>query len=324
MTNQSLTKTSTMPRVLFIGTGEFAVPVLQGLLSAPIELAGIVTQPDKPVGREQELAGGPVKKFLESNPLSVPIFQPENLRSESQTILQQTLPDLVVVAAYGQMVPDDMLTQPKWGALNLHGSLLPKLRGAVPVPMAILQGLAVTGVTIQQMVAELDAGPIYAQQEMAILPDDTTESLKQRLAEKGSEMLLEMLPDLFADKLQVREQEHAQATFCYERDIAKEKAEIKFDTSVVTAERMVRAFYPWPIAWFTYIAPGQEPKRIKIFKARLFTDGAASISTTHQELEVVRSGKHLLLVLQDGVLELEELQMESKNRRAASDYLFLA
>jgi methionyl-tRNA formyltransferase len=308
-------------KILYIGTGEFAVPVLKSLLENPfVEVVGVITQPDKPIGREQRLAGGPVKQYLQTLERIPFTFQPEKLRLESQEILSETKPDLVVVAAYGQMIPDDILNEPSLGAINLHGSLLPKLRGAVPIPMAIWQGLQKTGVTILKVVPALDAGPIYAMQEVDILPTDTTETLKNRLADIGVEMLNELLPKLVAGEIEPIEQKEAEATYCYATDIAKEKAEITFDTPVLTAERMVRAFQPWPVAWFSYAVEG-EMKRIKIFASKVFEEGIALDST---ELEIVRYGKKLLLVLADGALELMDIQMESKNRRPTSDYFFLA
>jgi len=309
-------------KILYIGTGDFAVPILKSLLeNSFVEVVGVVTQPDKPVGREQKLEGGPVKQYLQTLNSAVPsVFQPEKLRLESHTILQETKPELVVVAAYGQMIPDDILNEPVLGAINLHGSLLPKLRGAVPIPMAILQGLQQTGITILKVVPALDAGPIYAMQEVDILPTDTTATLKQRLAEMGIEMLTNLLPKLAAGEVQAVEQNEAEATYCYATDIAKEKAEITYETPVLTAERMVRAFQPWPVAWFNYSVNG-EMKRIKIFAAKVLEE---SVALDSEELEVVRYGKKLLLVLADGALELQEVQMESKNRRPASEYLFLA
>ncbi len=311
-------------RILFIGTGEFAVPVFKALLGfEDAEIVGVVTQPDKPVGRDQQLEGGPLKQSLENLDLhGIPVFQPEKLRAESQTILNETNPELIIVAAYGQMIPDDMLTQPRLGALNLHGSLLPQLRGAVPVPMAILQGLKVTGVTIFKLVKALDAGEVYAQREVEISPADTTESLKAKLAEVSVEMLHQLLPQLASGTANAIPQDESQATFCYEADIAKDKAEITFQTPVEMAERMVRAFYPWPIAWFNYPTE-QGEKRVKVFAAQIFP-GELPADVQQDKLEIIRLGKQLLLVLNDGVLELLDLQMESKNRHAAVEYLFLA
>lgn len=310
-------------RTLFIGTGGFAVTVLQALIASElVDVVGVITQPDKPFGRKQELRGGPLMEFIrnDESAKNLKIYQPEKLRLEAEQILNETTPELIIVAAYGQMIPDVMLTYPKYKCLNLHGSLLPQLRGAVPVQMAILNGLEATGITIQEMVKELDAGPIVAVERVDIAPDETSESLMSKLAEVGSELLIKIIPDLIAGKIQFVEQDHSQATFCYQADIAKEKAEITFEMSVKQAERMIRAFYPWPVAWVNYSKnEGEVSQMLKIFKA------TPALGVTHQfqKLAIFREGKKLYLALNDGTIELEELQLEGKNKRQASHYLFL-
>lgn len=331
-------------RTLFIGTGEFAIPVLAKLLELEfIDVVGVITQPDKPVGRKQELTAGPLKRFLiseipdqvrEDKSLAqgdtLKLFQPEKLRLEADQILQETQSELIIVAAYGQMIPDSMLNFPKYKCLNLHGSLLPKLRGAVPVPMAILQGLTETGVTIQQMAAELDAGPILAEVKVGVEDFDTAESLMQKLREAAASLLATTLPDWISGKLAAVPQDDSQATFCYQSDIAKEKAEITYNTPVEVAERMVRAFYPWPVAYVEIKEQRTKNQNtesegkslmLKIFKARIETELEFSKTET---LSIHRSGKRLFLTLENGVLELLEVQLEGKVRRNASDYLFLA
>ncbi|MBL8015183.1 MAG: methionyl-tRNA formyltransferase [Candidatus Doudnabacteria bacterium] len=307
-------------KTLFIGTGEFAVPVLKSLVGLElVDLVGVVTQPDKPAGRKQELTPGPLKKALQEIPDlgNVQLFQPEKLREAADDIMSQTSPELIVVAAYGQMIPNSMLNTPKHKCLNLHGSLLPQLRGAVPVQMAILQGLSETGVTIQQMVKELDAGPILTTVDCEISPSETAESLMKKLADLGAALLVETLPRWVAGEIQPQEQDHSQATFCYQADIAKEKAEIRFETPLEQVERMVRAFYPWPVAWAKLDA--QEGKALKIFKARIEQE----LKFKSNELEIRRDGKRLFLTLQNGVLELLEVQLEGKQRLGALDYLWL-
>lgn len=307
-------------KTLFIGTGEFAVPVLKSLVGLElVDLVGVVTQPDKPAGRKQELTPGPLKKALQeiSDLGNVQLFQPEKLREAADDIMSQTSPELIIVAAYGQMIPDSMLNTPKHKCLNLHGSLLPQLRGAVPVQMAILQGLSETGVTIQQMVKELDAGPILTTVDCEITPSETAESLMKKLADLGAALLVETLPRWVAGEIQPQEQDHSQATFCYQADIAKERAEIRFETPAEQVERMVRAFYPWPVAWAKLDA--QEGKALKIFKARI----EQGLSFKSNELKILRDGKRLFLTLQDGTLELLEIQLEGKQRRAGEEYLFL-
>lgn len=313
-------------RTLFLGTGEFAVPVLQSLVEAGfIDVVGVVTQPDKLAGREQSINIIPVKQLVDSynhddSTNSLRLYQPEKLRLDAEQILAETNPQLIIVAAYGQMVPQVMLESPKYKCLNLHGSLLPELRGAVPVPMAILQGLSKTGVTLQQMVKELDAGPVLARVEMNLVGSETTDALMAELAALGAKLMISTLPAYFAGEIQPQPQDETQATFCYEADIAKDKAELRIDTPVDVAERMVRAFYPWPVVWANIPVNGQT-KRLKIFKAQI-TPGAQVTPT--DQLRVRRAGKQLFLDLQDGTLELLELQLEGKKRGSAVDYLFLS
>lgn len=312
-------------RTLFLGTGEFAVPILEALLQAEfIEVVGVVTQPDKLAGREQSINIIPVKQFVDRYNIdntsdSLRLFQPEKLRLEAEQILAETNPELIIVAAYGQMVPQLMLESPKYKCLNLHGSLLPQLRGAVPVPMAILQGLSKTGVTLQQMVKELDAGPLLARTELDLLGVETTETLMDELAALGAKLLINTLPTYFAGQIQPQPQDESQATFCYEADIAKDKAELCMDTPVDVAERMVRAFYPWPVVWTNILVNGQT-KRLKIFTAQISPGAEVTLVS---ELRVRRAGKQLFLDLSDGTLELLELQLEGKKRGSAVDYLFL-
>lgn len=306
-------------RTLFLGTGEFAVPILDSLMqNASVDLVGVVTQPDKPVGRAQELAPGAVgaalTESLKPKSEGLKIFKPEKLRLEAPKILEDTQPELVIVAAYGQMIPDIMLDYPKYRALNLHGSLLPQLRGAVPVQAAIVQGLEYTGVTIQRMVKELDAGPTIAQVKTAIEPQETAGELMLRLAGLGAKLLADVLPQWIAGELQEQVQIESLSTYCYQQDISKDKAQLMFHTPAALAARMIRAFNPWPVAWVA-LADG---KRLKIFSAKLYSEECCF--TTGM---ITRRGKLLCLQLRDGLLELGEIQLEGKQRRAAHDYLFL-
>jgi methionyl-tRNA formyltransferase len=309
-------------KVLFLGTANFAVTILQMLQSqSELEVVGVVTQSDKLAGRDNALTMGQVKEYLVENGFSADkIFQPEKLRAEAATILSETMPDLIIVAAYGQIVPKEMVDYPKLGALNLHGSLLPQLRGAVPVEMAIWHGLTVTGVTLQFMSEKMDEGDIVAQKAVAIREDETAMELKTRLADLGAELLKQQLPSLLSKTAPRQPQEHEHATYCYERDIAKDKAEIKFETPVAEAERMVRALQPWPVAWVNIQVQGRL-QRLKIFKAKLGAEDAAPIAS---DFQVIRLSKQLFLQLQNGNLELLEVQLEGKKRDGAINYLFLA
>jgi methionyl-tRNA formyltransferase len=311
-----------MIKILFVGTAEFAVESLKYLANhSDIKLVGLITQPDKPAGRKRELTPSPVKStWLElSISQTAPIFQPEKLRTEAEQILNQTTPDLVIVAAYGQMIPDLMLHAPKYGVWNLHGSLLPQLRGAVPVQRAILDGLETTGVTLQQMVKQLDAGDILLQKSLKIAPKDTTESLMTSLSLLSVSILKEGLEGSKQGSLIPTPQQESQATFCYEADIEKTQAQITWDTDVNKAERMVRAFSPWPVAWIELNTGKHSGRRLKIFKSSLATD----LQSTG-EFGLFSKDNRLYLSLKEGVLELEELQLEGSTRKTGREYLYLA
>ncbi|HQJ11542.1 MAG TPA: methionyl-tRNA formyltransferase, partial [Anaerolineae bacterium] len=190
------------PRIVFMGTPKFALPTLEKLCDA-YPVVGVVTQPDRPAGRGRRCVAPPVKQLAEAE--GIPVFQPERLRTiEAIEHLRAWMPDLIVVAAFGQILPPAVLELPRFGALNVHSSLLPRWRGATPIQAALLAGDAVTGVTIMQMDAGLDTGPILAQREIPIYPDETAGELEERLAQLGAELLLEILPAYLSGELQPR------------------------------------------------------------------------------------------------------------------------
>lgn len=307
-------------KTIFIGTAEFAVPVLDKLSNLEfVDLIAIITQPDKPKGRHQSLNRSPIKEFSEANLKGIDIIQPKNIRKSSEAILEQYKPELIIVAAYGQILSKKLIDYPKYGCLNLHGSLLPHLRGAVPVHMAILQGLNETGVTLQQMSARMDAGAIVSQVSIEIDKSITTEQLMKQLADKAGNLLEESLYKYISKEIIPTPQNNFQATFCFMSDISKEKAEINAYTSVELAQRMTRAFFPWPIAWFK-LGNGQ---RVKVYKSSIINKHKPMNSIGKDFPEIVKQDKHLILVLKDGLLSLDELQLEGKKRSSNKDYFFL-
>ncbi len=306
-------------KTLFVGTSEFAVPVLKKLTELSfVDLVGVVTQPDRPVGRHQsEFLPSKVKSFTKESDLDIPLFQPEKLRLESEAILEDTKPELIVVASYGQMIPELMLNYPKYKCINVHASLVPDLRGAVPMPMAILKGYDHTGVSILVMTKGLDDGDVLGQEIIELARDETTQSLTDKASRIGSNLLAEILPNWLAGKIKPKQQDHAKATFCYQSDISKTKAEIVHETDIELAERMIRAFYPWPVAW-TYTKINGTDKRLKIYKAHVVS------KENHAGKILKRDGNRLFIELANGTLELLEVQLEGKRRARASEYLFLA
>lgn len=251
-------KTSPRPRVVFMGSPAFAVPVLEAL-AEQYPVVGVVTQPDRPAGRGNRLKPPPVK--VRAQELGLPVFQPERLsRPEALEQLRTWAPDLIVVAAYGQILKPQVLQLPRYGCLNVHASLLPRWRGAAPVAYAIWHGDPKTGVTIMLMDEGLDTGPILAQREEPILAHDTAATLSQRLARLGAQLLLETLPDYLSGRLQPRPQDEAQAT--YAPRLRREDGWLDFTRPAPELERQVRAFDPWP-GTFTF----WNHRRLKVLRA---------------------------------------------------------
>ncbi|BCX13721.1 MAG: methionyl-tRNA formyltransferase [Candidatus Dojkabacteria bacterium] len=303
-------------KTIFFGTSEFAVACFEALLDIEqIDLVAVVTQPDKPAGRKMELKPPLLKQFILENKINVDILQPLSIKKEGQNILEKYTPELIVVAQYGQIIPKNILNYPKFKCLNVHGSILPKLRGAVPIQMAILQGLDETGITIQRMVYEMDKGPIIFVKKCAIEKNETYESLLAKLSILANLSLKESLPKWLNGELREVEQDDKKATYCYVSDVSKDKAQIFFETPVIQAERMVRAFYPQPAAWVNL-----DGKRMKIFKASL-SDG---FNQKFNQIQLVNFKKELYITLIDGNLKLIEIQFEGKNKASTKNYLNIA
>lgn len=304
-------------RTMFFGSGTFAINSLQQLIDLDfIELICVVTQPDKPFGRNKQMKGSPLMEFIRSKNLNLKVDQVQNLKIESSELLAKYDPELVIVASYGKIIPDNILNYPKFKCLNLHGSLLPTLRGAIPVQMSILQGFDKTGVTLQRMVTKMDEGPIISTRELQIDTNDDSETLMAKIAVYGADIVGQDLEKWVNGDLPEVPQNDAKATYCYEKDLARENAEIKFSTSVDLAQRMIRAFYPDPGAWVKY-----KNKSVKIFKAGKFEQTSGN---TQIDIKFTRESNSLFLNLEDGKIEILELQMEGKNRGVSKDHFYLA
>ena len=230
-------------KAVFMGSPIFAWHALQSLMSNQYDIIAVYTQPDKRTGRGQQLMPCPVKQFAVSHGLRV--IQPETFKDvEEVSALKGLQPDIIVVAAYGQILPDSVLRIPKYNCINIHPSLLPKYRGPSPVAAAILNGDVVTGVTIMLIERKVDSGQILSQKEIPVNGDDTTESLSGRLAKLGAELLMETIPSWTAGKIQPRLQDESQAS--YTRMEAKEDGRLDWNLPAVQLWRRVKAFYPWP------------------------------------------------------------------------------
>ena len=234
-------------RILFCGTPSFAVPSLKHLLAQPdFQIAAVITQPDRPRGRGQEVSFSPVKEVALAS--SIPIFQPEKIRTpESEQFLREANPDAIVIIAYGQIIPARLLNIPRLGWINLHASLLPKYRGAAPIQWAIANAESMTGVTSMRIDAGMDTGDILLQREIAIGPDETTPQLAERLAEFGAPLMAETLRGLRDASLQAKSQNHGEATLA--PLLKKEDGQIDWRQPAKVIYDRMRAFTPWPGAY---------------------------------------------------------------------------
>lgn len=296
-------------RTAFIGSGVFAVPILQKILQSDLlDLVLVVSQPPKPSGRDQKLKNTPVVEFCMGK--EIPVLLPEKIISAQDEIIEKFRPEIIIVASYGQMITEKLLKYPKYKCINFHGSILPALRGAVPVQMSILNDFKYTGVTMQIMETKLDSGAILSSRKIKIRKSMNSEELMHELSILASDMVLEDLPKWIKGKIKAKEQDHSKATYCFESDLSKEKAEIKFQTPKEKALRMIRAFYGWPVAWVNF-----KGKRIKIFKAEIATVSRPLDKT----LNIFSLNKKLFISLIDGFLLLKEIQIEGKKRSEAKN-----
>ena len=287
------------PRIVFMGTPEFALPTLERLASN-YPLVGVVTQPDRPAGRGRRMAASPVKEFALAE--GIPLFQPERMRRlEAIEQVRAWAPDLIVVAAYGQILRSSVLEIPRLGVLNVHASLLPRWRGAAPVQAALLAGDTVTGVTIMKLDEGMDTGPIVAKREVPMLPEETCGELEVRLAEIGAQLLIEVLPDYIAGLAQPQPQPKEGVTLAPR--IPKESASIDWMCSSEMLERQVRAYAPTPGAFTTW-----NGARLKVLRGEAVTSDAKDASPgtvfLHQKFPAVVTG--------DGALVLLQVQMAGK------------
>lgn len=295
-----------MTRIVFMGTPEFAVPVLQALVEH-YNVVAVYTRADKPSGRGKQVAVSPVKHFaLQHN---LPLEQPRSLRHGSeQHRLQEYQPDLVIVAAYGLLLPQPILDIPKLGSINTHASLLPRWRGASPITFAILSGDAETGVTLMQIDEGLDTGNILTSRSIPILPDDTTGSLTEKLSTLGAQLLLDTLPAYLQGKVTSTPQDQSRATMT--RLVAKEDGKINWDTSATYLERMIRAYQPWPSA-YSHL----HGEQFKIMSAAALDNQAPELPGT-----VLQIGKDIGVASGKGVLLLREVQLAGKRAMSAGEF----
>ncbi|MBN1659234.1 MAG: methionyl-tRNA formyltransferase [Anaerolineae bacterium] len=288
-----------MARIVFMGTPEFAVPTLEALAEEH-QVTGAVTQPDRPAGRGRECKPPPVKEAAQR--LGIEVLQPRSLRPPDVVAhLVAWQPDVIVVAAFGQILPPDILDLPPHGCLNVHASLLPRYRGPAPISAAILAGDDVTGVTIMLMDAGIDTGPILSQARQPIGPKETTGSLTISLAHLGARLLTGTLPAWIAGQAEARVQEEASATYCHV--LTKEDGEIDWSAPAALIDRQVRATAPWPGAYTTW-----QGRRLKVLRACPRPDWRGDTVPG----QVVELEPGIGVVAGEGALELLEVQLAGK------------
>ena len=303
----------TMNKIIFMGTATFSQAVLEKLIENDYQISLVVTQPDRLVGRKKELKMPEVKEVALKN--GIPVFQPENIKKDYQMILDQNA-DLIITAAYGQIVPKAVLDAPRLGCINVHASLLPKYRGGAPVHQAIIDGEEKTGVTIMYMATKMDAGDIISAKEVPILNTDTVGILYDRLSEVGASLLIETLPSVLNGTNKRIHQDENLVT--YAPTIQREQEHVDFQKSAFLVDCQIRGLNPWPGAYTTL-----DGKIVKLWQGHIHQCENAMKHHGHEENgTIIKVFKDAIgIKVEDGVYLLTEAQLEGKRRMAMKDIL---
>ncbi|MFD1171973.1 methionyl-tRNA formyltransferase [Oceanobacillus picturae] len=297
-----------MKRIVFMGTPDFSVPILHNLVKSEYEVVLAVTQPDRPKGRKRAITPPPVK--VEAEKHGIPVYQPEKLRDSYEEILAYQ-PDLIVTAAYGQLLPNALLEGPEFGCINVHASLLPELRGGAPIHYAIMQGKKETGITIMYMVEKLDAGDILTQQSVPIDDKDHVGTLHDKLSEVGTTLLMDTLPRLFNGDINPVKQDNAKATFA--GNIKREQEKIDWHKNSLEIYNHIRGLNPWPVAFTTY-----QGSNMKVWWGEIQDeqyDGSPG--------EIVEKTEDGFLVVcgDEKAIKITDMQPAGKKRMSVKNYL---
>lgn len=301
-------------KILFVGSGEFAAEILKKLAGSKFKPTAVITQPDKPVGRNQTLSPTPVKKIAAD--FGLEIREPKSLKNaEAEQMIKLFEPDLIVVADYGKIIPKNILAIPKFGALNVHPSLLPRHRGATPIQSTIFEGDEKTGVTIILMDEQVDHGPIVAVSDFGSpITNLTQHELSKKLAELGGDLLLKTLPKWLTDEIKPVAQNESKAT--YTKILTKEDGKIDWKKSAAEIEQQIRAFEGWPGTWTIWPKDKQNLK-IKILKIEDLGD----VGVKEPGCVFATQNKEMAVASGAGAVEIQELQLEGKNKTTGREFL---
>ncbi|MBE6805741.1 MAG: methionyl-tRNA formyltransferase [Ruminococcaceae bacterium] len=295
-------------RIVFMGTPDIAVGTLKALLNSKHEIVGVFTQPDKPVGRKQILTPPPVKVCAKEN--GIPVYQPTTLKTnEAYEILKELNPDIIVVVAYGKILPKNILDLPRFGCINGHASILPKYRGSAPIQWSIVYGEKETGITVQRMDEGVDTGDIIDIKKVPILPNETADELYEKLTETAAELICETLGKIENGTATFTKQNENEAT--YAPMIKKEMAYIDFSKTASDIHNLVRGFYSWPTAYFMF-----GDRRLKVYKTEIGGSTNAAPAT------VIKSDGELVIACGDNTsVKLLDIQLEGSKRMDVKQWL---
>lgn len=300
-------------KIIFFGTPDFAAVMLKTLIDSDYNITAVFTQPDKKVGRKQEVVYSPVKDFALKNKIT--IFQPQGLRESGLSEqIKKINPDLFVVAAYGKILPEEFLEIPKLGAINVHASLLPKYRGASPVQCALLDGEKETGITLMRMNEKMDEGDILVQEKAEIGEKDTAETLMEELAELGAKMTVKFIPDWISEKIDSSPQDHSKATYC--KPVKRDDGKVDWNSTAEEIYHKWRAYFPWP-GIFSDLKIRNQPKRLKLLEIEI----VPSAETGEKLGKIVKYNQETAVQTKKGLIVLKKIQLEGKKGIDINEFL---
>jgi methionyl-tRNA formyltransferase len=301
------------PKIVFFGTPDFAATVLKALLDHEYNIAAVFTKLDKKVGRKQRISYSAVKDVALKN--NIKVFQPNNLR-EIGVIreIREIGADLFIVAAYGKILPKEFLELPRYGAINVHGSLLPKYRGASPVQCAILEGEKETGVTLMRMNEKMDEGDILLQEKIKIDKKDTAETLMKKLAELGAKMMAKFVQDCTKGKIAPIPQDHRKATYC--KPVRRDDGKINWNNAAEEIYREWRAYFPWP-GIFSILKVKNQSKRLKLSEIKIILKN----ETGEKPGKIIEYNQEVAVQAKSGLIVLKKIQLEGKKEMIVSEFV---